>query len=98
MTLCFLPDSMTQQAHDLLQDPGRSHGLRKIGIRWARDRDELSARLEDLDGFFEHVAPETIQDHIVVPKDCCEVVAGVVDDDVCPEGFYPIEIRRTGCR
>ncbi len=32
------------------------------------------------------------------PKDGCEIVLAVIDDDICPEGFDPIEIRRTRCR
>src|SRR5436853_6581295 len=97
MTSCFLPDSIAQQAYELSQDPGRSHVFREIGIRWAGDRDELSTRLQHSERFVERLSPETIQNDIVVPKDGCEIVLAVIDDDICTEGFDPIEIRRACC-
>ena len=38
MTFCFLPDSITQPAYDLSQDPERPKVFRKTGIRWTGDR------------------------------------------------------------
>jgi hypothetical protein len=49
MSSCFLSDSIAKYAHNLFQDPGQSKRFRKIGIRRAGDRDQLSAGLQDLE-------------------------------------------------
>src|SRR6266702_5636734 len=92
------PDPVTQDAHHRLQDPRRSDLSREIGIRWAGDRDELSARLQHSQGFLERLAAEAIQDHVITVQELFEVVFPVVDDNICTEALDQIGIRRAGCR
>src|SRR5438874_5691508 len=94
MTFGFVPDSRTQQAHCQSHDPGQSPVFRKLGIRWTGDRDELSPRFEHAERFFERLCSQTIQHHIVILQDVFEIVFPVIDDQICTQALYPLEIRR----
>ena len=61
VTPCLLPDLVAEEAHDLSQDPVRSQVLCKVGIRRTGDRDEPSTRFQHLEGIFEGIASQAIQ-------------------------------------
>src|SRR2546423_3600995 len=98
MMFCFVPDSIAQKAHCQSHDPRQSPVLRKIGIWWTGDRDELSPRFEHSERFFERLCAQTIQNHIVIMQDFFEIVFPVIDDNICTQALHPLEIRRARCR
>jgi hypothetical protein len=98
VTVCLFPDSIAQKAHYQSQDPSRSNVFREIGIRWTGDRDELSARFQHPQRFFEHVLAQAIQDEVIIVQDFLEVVLLVIDDDICTKTLHQIDIRRARCR
>ena len=79
----------------MLQEPVQPALLGEGCIRRTGNRDELAARPQHLEGLFECVLAQTVQDDVVAAQDCLEVLLSIVDDDIRAEAFNQIDIRRT---
>src|SRR5947207_3995118 len=93
VVLGLLPDTGAQQAHALLQEPVRPVLLGERYIRRTGDGNELSTGLQHLEGLFERVLAQTVQDDVVAAQDLLEILLLVVDDDIRAETFDQIDIR-----
>src|SRR6267378_1474880 len=89
----LLPDAEAQKAHDLLQEPARPVLLGERYIRRTGDGNQLSTGLQQLEGLFERVLAQTVQDDVVAAQDLLEIFFLVVDDDIRAETFDQIDIR-----
>src|SRR5207302_1657471 len=93
VVLGLLPDAEAQKAHGLLQEPVRPVLLSERYIRRTGDGNELSAGLQHLEGLFERVLAQTVQDDVIAAQDLLEIFFLVVDDDIRAETFDQIDIR-----
>src|SRR6266702_2849323 len=93
VVLGLLPDAEAQKAHALLQEPVRPVLLSERYIRRTGDGNELSTGLQHLEGLFERVLAQTVQDDVVAAQDLVEILFLVVDDDIRAETFDQIDIR-----
>ena len=98
MPLGLPPDVEAQKAHDLLEDPVQPALFGELYIRRAGDRNEFPSGLQHLEGLFERVLPQAVQDHVVAIQDLREILFLVVDDDIRAETSDQIDIRRAGRR
>ncbi len=93
MVLGLLPDAEAQKAHGLLQEPVRPILLSERCIRRTGDGNELATGLQHLEGLFECVLAQTVQDDVVAAQGLLEILFLVVDDDIRAETFDQIDIR-----
>src|SRR6267142_487820 len=94
VVLGLLTDAEAQQAHDLLQEPVRPVLPSERYIRRTGDGNELSTGLQHLEGLFERVLAQSVQDDVIAAQDLLEILLRVVDDDIRAETFDQIDIRR----